>query len=411
MVNRGSLESDGEGGRWIMEDFSSLPDSVKHFMKKLILQNKKLVNQNRELQRKVRELSLLWDYYGIITKTSEVQSFYQILLEQATRISQSEAGVILITDTLKHQLIREAIVGEMEPSLLKWLKEMPIEIERVIKDGQILELIYKEPLLLELQKRDPLIKSALFFPLVFNRECFGIGLVMHRHSKFIPHAIHYADDIHFIGMLAQQGAILTELNRVKANTFQTEKVYLKTIAALTEAIDAKDMYTAGHSQRVAEISTTIAYDMGLSQHEIDIIHYGALLHDIGKIGIPELILNKKGRLTIDEFSAIKKHPVIGTNILRSIDFLDEALHIVRYHHERFDGTGYPEGLAKENIPFMARIVGVADSWDAMTSNRSYRKALPTSVACKELEKHAGTQFDPYIVKILRQGSFAQLMKL
>lgn len=394
-----------------MEDFSSLPGPVKQFMKKLMLQNKKLTGQNRELQRKVRELSMLCDFNGIVIETSELQPFYQILLEQATRISQSEAGLILITDIHKHQLVREAVVGEMEPGLLQWLEGMPIEMERVLKEGRILELIYKEPLLLELQRRDPLIKSALFFPLVFNRECFGIGIVMHRHSKFIPHAIHYADDIHFIGMLAQQGAMLAELNRVKANTFQTEKVYLKTIAALTEAIDAKDMYTAGHSQRVAEISTTIAYDLGLTQHEIDIIHYGALLHDIGKIGIPELILNKKGRLTDDEFSAIKKHPVIGTNILRSIDFLDEALHIVRYHHERFDGTGYPEGLAKENIPFMARIVGVADSWDAMTSNRSYRKALPTTVACQELEKHASTQFDPYIVQTLQQGSFAQLMKI
>lgn len=394
-----------------MEDFSSLPIQVKEFIKKMMLQNKKLANQNRDLQRKVRELSMLYDFTGLINETSEHQPFYQIILEQATKISQSEAGLILLTDGYKQRLSTEAKIGEMEPGLLDWLESMPPEIEQVLKEGRMLELIYKEPLLLQLQKRDPLVKSVLFFPLIFNRDQFGMGLVMHRHSEFVPHPIHYTDNFHFIRMLASQGGMLAELHRVKSNNYQTEKVYLKTIAALTEAIDAKDMYTAGHSQRVAEISTTIAYELGLSQREIDVVHYGALLHDIGKIGIPEMILNKQGRLTDAEYSAIKRHPVIGTTILRSIDFLDEALHIVRYHHERFDGAGYPEGLMKEDIPFMARIVGVADAWDAMTSNRSYRKALPASVASQELEKNAGIQFDPYIIKTLQQGSFAQLMKI
>lgn len=392
-----------------MEGFANLPDPVKSLLKRLVSENKNLQLQNQELQRKVREISLLHEMSQLLNENFERHAYYSTILNLALRISDSEAGAIFLVNGSSQRLQLQVSAGQWESGLLKWLEGMPFEIELYLKRNQITELTLQNPLLFEMHRRDPLIKSALLFPLVLGSDKVGFGLVMHRHCSNVTHAPLYGEDIHFITVLAQQASMIAELNQTKYDR-QSQQIYLNTIAALTEAIDAKDMYTAGHSQRVAEISTSIAYELGLSQHEIDTVHYGALLHDIGKIGVPELILNKKGRLTDDEFFAIKKHPVIGMNILKSIEFLEGTLHIVRYHHERFDGAGYPDGLAGESIPFMARIVGVADAWDAMTSDRSYRRALVPALAIEELERNAGTQFDPYIIRALRKGSFAQLKR-
>ncbi|AZR74411.1 hypothetical protein BBF96_14055 [Anoxybacter fermentans] len=390
-----------------MDGTKKLPDSLKQIVQELMIQNRKLKLQNQELQRKVKRFSLFSDINQNLNGKFEHQKFYETILEMALRISNNEVGGLFIINPFKHQLVLKAFEGEVEPAVLKWLEGMPEEIERIILKGEIRELVSEDPLLLKIQSFDPLIRSGLFFPLTFSREFIGLGFVMHRHQEFMVHPAQYEEDMRFLTILAQQAYTFVELNRLNFER-KNQQLYLKTIEALTGAIDAKDMYTAGHSQRVAEISTTIAYELGLTQREIDIIHYGALLHDIGKIGIPESILNKKGRLTDEEFDIIKRHPVIGTNILRSIDFLEDALSIVRAHHERYDGKGYPDQLKGEDIPFMARIVCVADAWDAMTSDRSYRKALPLEVVIEELEKNAGTQFDPIIVRTLQRKSFAKL---
>lgn len=390
-----------------MSETSNLPESAKQVIRRLLTRNRKFQETNRELKKKVREISLVHDMSSKLNETSDVHEFYSNILQMALKISNSEIGGILLFNPLTKNLRMKVSIGEIETGIIKWLEKVPAEIMAIISRSKVRELIFNDPLLSELQKRDPLIKSALFFPLFFSREHYGLGFVMHRHEGSILHSAQYGEDIHFLAVLTQQASLIAELNQLKFE-YQSQHLYLKTITALTEAIDAKDMYTAGHSQRVAEISATIAYELGLTQKEIDTIHYGALLHDIGKIGIPESILNKKGKLTKEEFFNIKRHPVIGTNILRSIDFLDDALHIVRYHHERYDGKGYPDGLKHDNIPFMARIVCIADAWDAMTSNRSYREALPIQVAIEELEKNAGTQFDPVMINTLERKSFAQL---
>ncbi len=392
------------------ESFSNLPESAMELMRRMASENKRLRIENKGLFKKVRELSLLYDMSQMLNESSESQYFYQSILKLALKVTDSEAGGIFLVNPASNQLVLKVSLGEIEPGILRWLSEIPNDVGRLLVHGKVRELIYDEPLLQEFQRRDSYIKSVLFFPLIFSRETIGLGFVMHRHQEYSNHSAHYGEDLKFLTTLAQQASMIAELNRLKFE-HKSQQLYFKTITALTEAIDAKDMYTAGHSQRVAEISTSIAYELGLSQKEIDTIHYGALLHDIGKIGIPESILNKKGRLTDEEFFNIKRHPVIGTNILRSIDFLDDALYIVHYHHERFDGKGYPEGIKGEEIPFMARIACVADAWDAMTSNRSYRKALPVKAAIEELEKNKGTQFDPYIINTLQKGSFIQLKKI
>ena len=174
----------------------------------------------------------------------------------------------------------------------------------------------------------------------------------------------------------------------------------QTAEALANAIDAKDTYTNGHSRRVAEYSVKIAKEAGKSREECNKIYFAALLHDVGKIGVPIEILTKKGRLTDEEFGYIKQHPVMGSQILSSIKNSPWLSIGAKYHHERYNGTGYPEGLKGNAIPEIARIIAVADAYDAMTSNRSYRNAIPQHIVREELTKGVGVQFDPEYAKIM-----------
>ncbi len=179
---------------------------------------------------------------------------------------------------------------------------------------------------------------------------------------------------------------------------QTEKMLSETIEALSNAVDAKDRYTSGHSRRVAEYARMLAERMGLDEEKIKQIYMAGLLHDIGKIRIPDEIINKAGKLTEEEFNYIKLHTIAGNHILKEISSIEEISVGAKYHHERYDGNGYPNGLEGENIPQIARIIGVADAYDAMASNRSYRKALPQYLVREEIVKGKGKQFDPVIAE-------------
>ena len=204
---------------------------------------------------------------------------------------------------------------------------------------------------------------------------------------------------------AQEIEFYKEARRIEASMFE------QTAEALVNAIDAKDIYTHGHSSRVAVYSRLIAQRAGLSDDECDEVYFAALLHDVGKIGIPDDIINKPGKLTDEEFEQIKRHTTTGDQILRSIKQSPSLRIGAHYHHERYDGTGYPEGLAGEDIPRIARIIAVADAYDAMTSTRSYRDSLPAPEVRQELACGAGGQFDPRFARIMLQliddGELAQ----
>jgi putative nucleotidyltransferase with HDIG domain len=187
---------------------------------------------------------------------------------------------------------------------------------------------------------------------------------------------------------------------VAAAEAESEAAYLGVIGALAAALDARDPYTAGHSERVARLSVSIGRAMRLPEAELEVLHLGALLHDIGKIGVSDLILRKPGTLTEDEFEQIKRHPGLGARILRPLNFLAEHVAIVELHHEQPDGCGYPYGLKGDDIPVPARIVHVADAFDAMTSARAYRPGRPAHEAIAELCHHGGTGFDLEVVQAI-----------
>jgi putative nucleotidyltransferase with HDIG domain len=181
-----------------------------------------------------------------------------------------------------------------------------------------------------------------------------------------------------------------------------DAAYLQFVETMAQALDARDPYTAGHSLRVAEYSHALACAMGLSEAEAETIRIAAQLHDIGKIGIPDAVLQKPGVLTPEEYGLIKLHPQIGRKILEKVGRFEQLLPVVELHHENHDGTGYPYGLVGHKVPISARIVHVADSFDAMTTSRSYRSALPMRSAVHEIERNAGRMFDPLAAQAFLQ---------
>ena len=199
--------------------------------------------------------------------------------------------------------------------------------------------------------------------------------------------------------IAQMNEI-KRINKELADTYnKLEKAYLDSIQTLRYTVEAKEPYTRGHSDRVSEYSVLIGEKLGLTDDDIKTLRVGGLFHDIGKIGIPDSILLKESKLTDDEYSEIKNHPSIGAHILCNAEVFQDIIPIVKHHHERYDGKGYPSQLKGTDIPYLARITAVADAFDAMTSKRTYRNSMPIDIVRSEIEKNLGTQFDSEIGKI------------
>lgn len=202
---------------------------------------------------------------------------------------------------------------------------------------------------------------------------------------------------HLLDLIRLQRDLHAEVER---KTKEIEGLSLHVVHTLADAIDAKDAYTKGHSGRVAEYAREIAKRAGYSYDRQEEIYMMGLLHDVGKIGVPDAVINKPGKLTDEEFEKIKTHPGRGAQILQNIEEMPKLAIGARWHHERFDGMGYPDGLSDYDIPEEARIIAVADAYDAMTSNRSYRGVIPQDVVKGEFEKGSGTQFDPQFAAIM-----------
>lgn len=211
---------------------------------------------------------------------------------------------------------------------------------------------------------------------------------------------------HTIELVRLQSNLSKEVRKktqeVIAQSVKLERMTIQIVKALSGAVDAKDTYTSGHSARVADYAKEIAKRAGLSKEEQDTIYMMGLLHDVGKIGISDTIINKPAKLTDEEYAIMKSHPVQGEKILQNISEFPNLAVGAKWHHERYDGRGYPDGKAGEDIPMEARIISVADAYDAMTSNRSYRKNMTQEFVRGEMEKGKGVQFDPKFAEIMLQ---------
>ena len=192
---------------------------------------------------------------------------------------------------------------------------------------------------------------------------------------------------------------IEQMNEIKKINKELENSYLESIETLRYTVEAKDTYTRGHSDRVSEIAVLIGKKVNLPDDQIRLLQIGGLFHDIGKIGVPDSILLKESKLTDDEYSEIKNHPSIGVHILSTATIFKDIIPIIKHHHERYDGHGYPSQLKGTNIPYLARITTIADSFDAMSSKRTYRDSLPLETVIAEFERCKGTQFDPELTDL------------
>jgi HD superfamily phosphohydrolase YqeK len=252
------------------------------------------------------------------------------------------------------------------------------------------------------------LRKKLLFPLLL----FTIMPILASVPQFLFHGISFTSTsivamvilLYCFSIIDTNKLVKTahenEVNALKKEQRNVKLMISQTVEALAEAIDAKDRYTNGHSRRVALYSKMIAEKAGKDKETCDEIYIIGLLHDVGKIGIPNAIINKETRLTDEEYEIVKTHTIAGKRILSKISISPDLVLGANYHHERFDGKGYPEGLVGENIPEIARIIAVADAYDAMASKRSYRDALPQEKIRNEFVKGAGTQFDPTFAKIM-----------
>ena len=349
-----------------------------------------LANLSANLAVTYEELSLLYSISGSMSVTQDPPDFLHSVCEELLEVMNiSGAAAIEYAHPSSGERETLVVAGEIDldvPSLRKLMLKT-IASSLTGDDRAILCNDFADADDPELTRR---IDNYIAVPLVSDDN--RIGLLVGT-NKVVGE--FDSVDLKLLNSIGNQSSVFLANNRLYADL---QDLLMGVLHALTATIDAKDPYTCGHSHRVALISKRIAEDMGLPAEKVRQIYLCGLLHDIGKIGVPEAVLTKPGRLTDDEYDKIRLHPSIGARILGGIRQLDEVIVGILTHHERPDGSGYPQGLSGDALPLDGLIVGLADSFDAMTSDRTYRKALPLEQVIREIRDHAGTQFDPRVVE-------------
>ncbi len=358
----------------------------------IIIKNAKLLIENRERIQRLEHLMEITKYVNV---TLDLDELLDKMLSISTQMLSAEAGSILLLDDKKNELVFAAATGKKSSELkgvavplgsgiAGWVAREERSI--LVPDAQADPRFYKR-----VDKRTSFnTKSIIAVPLISKGRLIGVVEILNKKGKEGNESFTQ-EDINLLEAFANQASAALEKAKLYKNL---RAMFLNTVKSLAAAIETKDYYTRGHSDRVAKYSVLIAKEAGVSGGGIEDLRLAALLHDIGKIGIDESILRKPARLTDAEFGEVKKHPDYAANILESIPQLGEIIPVIRHHHERYDGHGYPAGLKKDDIPYFSRIIAVADTFDAMSSSRPYRKALPFEACVREIKNCAGTQFDP-----------------
>ena len=350
------------------------------------------------IQRHLQEENILFsklvslhEVTKILASTLDTAELNTKFLDYSTRIARADGGALVFTDADKKFSLAGKSGDALKPDF--WGKQpFVLAMKWVIE--------HQEPLIIEgnsdelpaegLRPVPSEVESYIAFPLKTPSHTIGV-LNLVRLSGGEPFSNL---DLELINVLASQASISIENVRLYHNIREN---YLKTVRAFALAVEAKDEYTHGHSENVMKFTVMIAKHLKLPPAEIEQFQYAGLLHDIGKIGVSETILNKPDKLTPSEFNEIKKHPELGAKIIAEVPFLNSLVPFVLHHHEFFAGGGYPDGIAGKEIPFGARILSVADAFEAMTSDRPYRKAMHQDTAVSILETQRGIQFDPEII--------------
>lgn len=354
------------------------------------------ITEHKELTQKlskmVKELSLLHEIGRDLSSILDVDILLSRIVTHLNETLGYERTSVGLIDTHRNELVIRAAEPPYSKHIMSRLRVKIGEgiTGYVAKTGMpyICNDVTKDRRYVIFDKKT---KSEVVVPLKVRERTIGvINIESYKKDTFDE------EDVQTLTLIANQAAIAIENSQLYSSLKQS---YLDSIKTLVSAIEAKDRYTYGHSERVRKYALQIARRMGLSAKEIEELNYAGFLHDIGKIGINDRLLTKPAPLTPSEYEIIKEHPKIGHNILKSAHHLAGAGEIIKYEHERYDGTGYPNGLKNGEIPIGARIIAVADAYDAMTTDRPYRKALGKKEAIRRLKEASGTQFDPRVVRV------------
>jgi len=341
---------------------------------------------NAELFRRLQEIAILQSISTELDGLYNNREIYERIVEMATRLLMvKEASFGIIEDGC---LKMKMVIGSMQ-------KDTAIAgsiIERVVNTKNYYIASFGE---VNPYTGIPLTSPLFLIPLTINGEVFGILSLSNKADG----TAFTDDEVSLAITFAKKAAMRIENNALYEVFYNN---LINTLKSLVMSIEARDSYTKQHSERVTSISLQIAEVMNLGEDEKDAIRFGGYLHDIGKIGVRDTVLLKPGRLTPEEVSEIRMHPVIGDNIIKPIKFFPRERELVLHHHENFDGSGYPDGLAGEEIPLIVRILTVADTYDAMTSSRPYRKARSHDFAIEELRRCSNSQFDGEVVRAFLQ---------
>lgn len=349
---------------------------------------------------KITDLKSLLQVSSILSSNIDSHRLLETIVANALDIVKAEGAALLLYDSKGKDLYYEAIVAshkgvfadrdrrvKIGEGIAGWVAEhkIPVYIPDMKKDARFVHFPTKD-LGMEVQ-------SIIAVPMLSRDQILGVLEAVNPSMKrFVADEV-----VELFNFFANEAAVAISNSR---SFGEFRKLFVSTVRSLTQALEAKDPYTSGHAQRVSEFAIILARELGVPREEWESIELSALLHDIGKIGVPEEILNKPSGVTDAEYEEIKKHPLQGVKILAPVEQMEKVLPGIVYHHERWDGTGYPRGLKGEEIPLSARIVSVTDALDAMTSTRAYRRALPDEEALRRLKEGAGTQFDPNVIAAL-----------
>lgn len=329
-------------------------------------------------------------------------------IKKVLLVPKKDSILVVDDDKMSRMLIQKILGIRYDVFCVSSGSEALAYVENNVPDMMLLDLHMPEMSGLELLEKMQENEKLSDIPIIFltadserttEIEIFRAGAMDYIQKPFFADVVlrrisRIMELYHYQKSLQREVDKKTE--ELRESNRKVINLSVQVMMALASAIDAKDTYTNGHSVRVAEYSRELARRMGKSMEELNDIYYIGLMHDIGKIGIPDWIINKPERLTKEEYQMVKEHPKIGAEILENISEMPSISVGAHWHHERYDGTGYPDGLAGEEIPELARIIGVADAYDTMTSKRSYRDILPQTVVREEIEKGKETQFDPQI---------------
>ena len=377
LVNAGAVRPVAQSIVWMVDDSNAI-----------IKRGSELQTMSRELGETYEELSLLYKLSTNMTLSVSTENF----LVDACRELQEVSGLKwlalrLVDDEPRlHELQGAVFSASLPESAAADLDEIGRAlVEHLPADSQ--PMVVDDVAALNIPKLTGLTKSALVVSLVADDKPVGVLVGGDRQDGEAINTI----DSKLCSALANSMSIFLQ-NVMLYDDVQG--MFMGTLTALTAAIDAKDSYTRGHSERVALMSRMLAEAAGLDANTVERVYISGLVHDVGKIGVPEAVLGKPGRLTDEEFALIRLHPEIGAHILQDIRQMQDLIPGVMYHHERWDGKGYPSGKAALDIPLFGRVIGLADAFDAMSSNRTYRSALGHEKVIEEISRCAGTQFDP-----------------